>query len=96
MNCLMGRREPQQAKSPMCLEGFEIFVVDCFAGLYIALRSYPVATFWFALKFIKFPRKTEFCLEHIVYACPPAFWEPSWRKMSRKADIPYIHFHFTE
>lgn len=38
MNYLMGKREPQQAKSPVCLEGFEI-IVDCFAGLYVALGS---------------------------------------------------------
>ena len=38
MNCLMGRREPQQAKSPMCLEGFEIFI-DCFAVLIYSLEK---------------------------------------------------------
>lgn len=64
----MCKRESQKAKNPMYLVGFEIFTVDCFAGLF-PWETILLVSFRFALKFIRFPRKTELLLGAYMLGC---------------------------
>lgn len=49
----------------------------------------------FSFRLIRFPRKTDFCLEDILHAWLSTFWKPRLGRRLGSLNIPYAWFHFS-